>query len=558
MVAFKKTVLSVLFLVPNLALAQDEFEQFDDRFAAPREVLSEPGNILPRIDPLAPPPAAEGIRFTLSGVIVEGNSVLSETDLTAVYGELVGSQISVAQVFAIANDITAAYGEAGFPLSRAIIPAQEIDDPGVLRVVVVEGFADSVEVSGPAAENPLVAGHVERITGERPLSSATLERYLLLGDDLPGFELRSTLRRSETTASATDILLSSRATDPTELSLSFDNLGTEAVGPHQLSFEATISNLLHSNSATSLRLINASLNDELIYASFEHSLVLNSEGTELSAGFRGSSSVPGTDTLTAIEFESEAHTWFIGIDHPFIRSRSQNLRGFATFEARNSESRSIGAPISQDRIRSVRLGADYDRALENGSILAASVELSFGIPGFGASANDDSLNSRDEGVVDYQKFSADVSYIIPLGLVASDLNGWTFTSEGTLQLTADPLLASEECAFGGGTYGRAFDFSALSGDQCAALSLEVGRELQPDRTFQNLRYYAFTERAAVRNLDSTAAGSWATITSAGIGSEIDFNESVYGIFEVAFPMENSAVAALDRTPRATFSLNMEF
>jgi hemolysin activation/secretion protein len=268
--------------------------------------------------------------------------------------------------------------------------------------------------------------------------------------------------------------------------------------------------------------------------------------------------VPGTDTLTAIEFESEAHTWFIGIDHPFIRSRSQNLRGFATFEARNSESRSIGAPISQDRIRSVRLGADYDRALENGSILAASVELSFGIPGFGASANDDSLNSRDEGVVDYQKFSADVSYIIPLGLVASDLNGWTFTSEGTLQLTADPLLASEECAFGGGTYGRAFDFSALSGDQCAALSLEVGRELQPDRNFQNLRYYAFTERAAVRNLDSTAAGSWATITSAGLGSEIDFNESVYGIFEVAFPMENSTVATLDRTPRATFSLNMEF
>ncbi|KUF08658.1 ShlB/FhaC/HecB family hemolysin secretion/activation protein [Pseudoponticoccus marisrubri] len=545
-----------LFALPSFA--QDEFEQLDDRFEEERPVLSAPGTVLPRFDPVSPPPAAASITFRLNRVVVEGRTAVSEDVIDDAYASLVGTEVSVAQIFGIANEITRIYGDEGYPLSRAVIPAQEIDDRGILQVVIVEGFADSVVVSGPAEGNPVIAAYADAIAAERPLTTATLERYLLLGDDLPGIEVSSVLQRSETTPSATDILLTSRATDSTDFSLSLDNFGTEAVGPYQLTFSSTVQNLLHRNSATSLQLVLAHPSEELAYGSIEHSFVVGTEGTEISLGGRFSTSEPGIDALTAIDLSSEARTWFLGVDHPFIRSRNRNLIGYATFEGRDSETDSIGGLLTQDSIRSLRFGFNYDTALESGAILVAMVEASLGISGLGANGNSDPLNSRADGRVDYRKLTFDLSYRHPLNGLLGDDAPWTFAVATTGQLTGQPLLASEECSFGGGQFGRGFDPSTISGDQCLGLDLELSRSVDAGAALDSLQVYGFADYGAVRNLDSGAPSGWANVASAGFGADFGFSDALSGSLEVGVPLRNSTTLDLDRTPRATFSVSWDF
>jgi hemolysin activation/secretion protein len=550
--------LAISTILAHPSYAQDQLEQLDDRFEEARPVLSAPGTVLPRFDPVSPPPAATGITFRLNRVLVEGNSAISVDVIDDAYASLIGSEVSVAQIFGIANEITRIYGDEGYPLSRAIIPAQEIDGRGILRVAIVEGFADTVVVSGPAEGNSTVAAYAASIADERPLTSATLERYLLLGDDLPGLEVSSVLQRSETTPNATDILLTSRATDPTSFSLSLDNFGTEAVGPYQLGFSGTIENLLHQNSATSVRLVVAHPTEELAYGSIEHSFVVGTEGTEISLGGRYSTSEPGTGALTAIDLSSESHTWFIGIDHPFIRSRNRNLIGYATLEARDSETDSIAGLLTQDRIRSLRVGVNYDTALDSGAIFTAAAEVSIGLTGLGANENSNTLNSRDDGRVDYRKLTVDLSYRHPLeGFLGGDAP-WTLALASTGQLTNDPLLASEECAFGGGQYGRGFDPSTISGDKCVGLDVELSRAIDAGEALDNLRVYGFADYGAVRNLDSGATSDWASIASAGFGADFGFTDALSGSLEVGVPLRDTTVVSLDTTPRATFSLSWEF
>jgi len=551
--------LAAAIVLPSIASGQDQLQQLDERFEPDRPVLSETGTVLPRFDPVSPPPQAAAIRFLLREVIIEGNSALTDDLIDDAYLTLIGSEISIAQVFGIANEITRLYGDEGYPLSRAIIPAQEIDARGILRVAIVEGFADTVTVSGPAEGNLRVDAYAASIRAERPLTSATLERYLLLGDDLPGIEVSSILQRSEMTPSATDILLNSRATDPTEFSLSFDNRGTEAVGPHQLSFFGSFQNALHQNSATSVRLVVANPIDELAYGAIEHSFIVGGEGTEISFGVRFSASDPGTDALTAIELSSEATTWSVGVDHPFVRSRNNNLIGYATLEARDSETDSIGGLLTQDRIRSLRFGLNYDAALDTGAVFTAAAEASFGVAGLGANENANSLNSRDEGLVDYRKLTFDLSYTRPLDGLLGGEAPWSFGVALTGQITGEPLLASEECAFGGRQFARGLDPSTISGDQCLGVDIELGRSIDAGATFlDDMRVYGFADYGAVRNLDTGAASGWASVASLGMGANFAFSDALGGSLEIGVPVRDTTVLELDRSPRATFSVTWDF
>lgn len=176
------------------AAAQQGIDQVEKRFDLPRAPLSQAGRVIPEFDPLAAPPAASGVTFRLNDIEIVGNTAVSDAELRVLYVQLLGTDVSVGQLFAIANSVTAFYGQRGFPLSRAIVPAQEIDGSGVVRLQVIEGYVDQAIIEGPGKENTLVRQHGEALTGERPISNRTLERHLLLADDLPGISAKSVLR----------------------------------------------------------------------------------------------------------------------------------------------------------------------------------------------------------------------------------------------------------------------------------------------------------------------------------------------------------------------------
>jgi hypothetical protein len=115
-------------------------------------------------------------------------------------------------------------------LSRAIVPPQNFGRRGaVIRIQVVEGYVDQViwPVEKLTRYRDFFTDYSARITADRPANVRTLERYLLLANDLPGLKFSTTLKPSPTHPNAS-ILIVEVKEKMIDTIARIDNRGTRA------------------------------------------------------------------------------------------------------------------------------------------------------------------------------------------------------------------------------------------------------------------------------------------------------------------------------------------
>ncbi len=93
------------------------------------------------------PPGSEAVRFRLADVRVTGLTVYGPDQLRSLHGDLIGTDVSLADMINVANAMTARMREDGYILSQVVVPEQTIAD-GVIELQAVEGFVDEVVVEG--------------------------------------------------------------------------------------------------------------------------------------------------------------------------------------------------------------------------------------------------------------------------------------------------------------------------------------------------------------------------------------------------------------------------
>src|SRR5436190_8528404 len=156
--------------------------------------LEPPTLTLPRKPPpgieVAPParPAlqpAPALRFVLNAFRISGATVFSEAELQALVREYVGREVGITELGEAIGRITGFYSERGYPLATAYLPAQDIAS-GVVEILVLEGRYGSIHLLNRAHVNDsVVARYVEGLQGQ-VVEGATLERKILLLQELPG------------------------------------------------------------------------------------------------------------------------------------------------------------------------------------------------------------------------------------------------------------------------------------------------------------------------------------------------------------------------------------
>ena len=124
------------------------------------------------------------------------------------------------------------YRAAGFHLSRAIVPPQDIQG-GTLRIQVIEGSITELTLKGDGAEQFGVRPMLDAVLAEQPSRLATLERQLLLINGRPGVRIEDTAIEEIGTASGQFRLILSLKTWHVFTSFGVDNLGSSSVGPWQ-------------------------------------------------------------------------------------------------------------------------------------------------------------------------------------------------------------------------------------------------------------------------------------------------------------------------------------
>ena len=140
-------------------------------------------------------------------------------------------------VYALAQKITAKYGNDGYVLSRAIVPPQQLDPERRDRPHRGRSKDRSTRSNGRSS-SPVTAISSPIMRPRSPpngrSTSSTIERYLLLAGDLPGLKFRTSLRPSQTTRGASTLVV-----EVTEKRIDanghIDNRGTPARGPFEYS-----------------------------------------------------------------------------------------------------------------------------------------------------------------------------------------------------------------------------------------------------------------------------------------------------------------------------------
>lgn len=526
--------------------------RLEQRFDQPPTPQSVPEPELPAPEQAPPPKDAEAIRFALSAIELDGATVYAAEDLRPLWDGLLGREVTLAEVYGVRDALTAKYRNDGYVLSQAIVPAQRIRG-GVVRLQILEGYINEVNVQGDFADHAgLLRGYADRIKASRPLRMADMERYVLLADDLPGVGVRTVLEPAEGVPGASNLTFNLERT-PVSGSLSADNRGTRSVGVLQLSGSLTADDQLGRFDRTAVLGSVAQQIKELRFLDVTHTQTLDSEGTTAQIGLRRSWAIPG-DTVRALEIDSLTSSVRLAVAHPFLRSRSETLRGELSFAVRDSRTDILRRRQTEDRLRILAASLGYDVAdgWDGSNIVQATLSQGLNL-----------LDATRRGAATGRSRSGGRSDFTKLGLTLQ--RDQRLGEEFTLVLAADgqyaghELLSSEEFGIGGKSYGRAFDSSEITGDSGFATRAEVQYAVPPVHDWLNyVQLYVFSDYGTVWNYESGSRHGRQSLASAGSGVRFGLLERLDASVEVAKPFLRNPFTTQDRGLRAFFSLATRF
>ena len=471
-----------------------------------------------------PPPQAKDIMALLKEIHVEGVTVFSPAEVEAIYKPYLGKEVPLDTVWKVAAALTAKYRDAGYFLSRAYIPAQEVDN-GVFLIKVVEGYIGKVDVGGPASDNPIITKALDRIMALKPVNVRMLERELLLLNDLPGLTFQSTLAPLEDDDEASVLMVLKTDDLPATAVASIDNAGSRYLGPYQMSasWEFSALELQH----TAITAMTSLFGKELYALSLLHKIMVSSD-TSIDLDASRSNATPGY-TLKPQEIRSRSTQAGIGVSHKFIRQRDMNLSAGVSLDMRNSDSDILGFVLSRDRTRVMNIDVNYDLADPWHGYNYFVVNMRRGIDGFGSSDAGDLDISRTGAKPDF--FKTQVSYTRLQGIGTH----WSGMLSLAGQKSSGSLYSSEEFGYGGTVFGRAYDNSEISGDDGVAASVELRYQGVPNWNNITFNPYAFYDVGKVWN-NNIGQPDAISGSSAGIGLYFQYNSALSGNLYAAQPL----------------------
>lgn len=496
--------------------------------------------------------APEGnLSVSLTAVRFEGATAVPVDVLNAIAAPYLNRNMPIAEIFRLAEAVTAEYRRRGFVLSRAVVGPQRIEG-GVLTVQVLEGYVGSTRIEGDAGGyRRFIKGYIEPVKQARPASGDALSRALLLMRDLEGVDVRAIITPSTTEIGAADLTLSVTR-DPIDGFFAVDNRGSRFLGPIQLYGGVVLHDLLGLGERLGVTGVWAPENTELGFVSGTYSQPVGNSGLRLDAFGSYARTSPGA-TLRPLGIEGESATWGVGATYPFIRSRRTNLQGRLVLTGRDSNSIStLVNPIFSDKIRTIAFEGFVNHADARGGLASARVSVTQGVGVLGATTFTDIDKSRATGSGIATRVNLEASYRVPIA------GGFSILLGGAGQITGDSLLAAEEFGLGGLQYGRAYDPSEITGDTGFAGKVEAYWTLPKQNigVFEPFVYYEGGQVGQNRPLPGEERRT--SITSVGGGLRGTFASRFNASVEYTKPLTRDVAAKGNRDGRFFFSVSANF
>ncbi|MEO5706160.1 MAG: ShlB/FhaC/HecB family hemolysin secretion/activation protein [Alteraurantiacibacter sp.] len=538
----------------------------DTRPETPRTTLTIDGG-LERGTCALDNPAMAQIRVTLSEVTFVGAEATTGVDLAGTYQPYIGRELPLSVLCDIRARASAALAEAGY-LAAVEIPEQRLTG-GAAQLRVVLGRLTALRVRGEAGPSQaLLARYLQPLVGQPVFNVHEAERSLMLADDIPGLDVRLSLRAAAGGQPGDLIGEVAVLRRPVEVSVNVQNYGSRALGPFGGLVSARLYDLTGMGDVTSLTAFSSADFSEQQTVQASHEMLVGGDGLRLGGQVTLGWARP---TLGIAGFTVRADTLFAGIHaaYPFVLTQATRLTGSAGLDVVNQDVTANTALLSRDHGRTVwaRLAlTQTDRAslarrdgytpFEPRWRLGLSGEVRQGVAILGANSD---CRGAPLACIALNKVPSRVEQDPTALLLRAELEGeyrpvpaFAVVVRAQAQLTSDPLPAFEELTGGNYGIGRGYDPGAISGDRGVAATVEfrLGSLVPRGANGFAVQPYAFVDAARVSDRDpSQRASNPDSLASVGGGLRFAWVRGMQGDLAVAVPLHNPDTRRLGGQPR---------
>lgn len=503
----------------------------------------------------AVPRAVEELVFEIKGVKVSGNTLFSQAQIDAIFAPAIGPAVTLEALRNAAEALETRFREKGFFLTRVFVPPQQVKD-GVFEVQVIEGYLSAVYVDG--APNDKLRQRIEAITGpllnKRPIDLATIERALLLINDLPGV-IGTSLLRQGADLGASEIVVTVAQLPDSHL-VTFNNTGSRIVGPITLGVNSTFFNPFKRAGSLNVGVTaggDLENIDELQAVTARYSMPIGTNGAIFSFGGLASNAIPG-GTIRDLGIRALSQSVSPRLRLPLLRTRPNSVYLDLGLAVNRSRTILAGQVLSFDKTTVAEASVSWAQNGWGNGTTNASIGLFHSLPILDhtkVSAETTGTNVKDE---DFFKVNFSLNRI-----QQTLIKGMSILGQVQGQWTDDRLPTGEYVAFGGVGIARGFDGGASAGDKGIGGLLELRYDSSVSRQpyIGNIQFYAFVDGGKAF-LNDPAGTPPPKVTSNGFGMRFPFSTNGFMDIQVANAHQRLDSGNQRDDPRILFSGVLRF
>lgn len=516
-------------------------------FAADPATPPGAGSILQQIQPVKPAvPSSKGTgltiereggvqlppsaAFNVTSIRLSGNTAFDTATLHALVADAEGKNLTLAQLGEVVSRITDYYHNHGYPLARAIIPAQSIQN-GVVNVQVIEARYGQVKLDNRSRVNDaLLQQTLSPLQAGQAVTQAGLDNTLLLVSDIPGVAVTAILKPGEAVGTS-DLQVQADPTAQVVANVTMDNFGNRYTGRVRLGAAVNIFDPLRHGDVLSIGALTSGR--DMNYGSIAYETLLNGLGTRVGGSYSALHYILG-DALEALDARGTAQVASLWVKHPFVRTRDANLYGQLQYDHKQLNDRIGASNIKTDRHLdnwSASLNGDWRNAALAGGIGIWNIGITAGRVGFDDRAAElsDSVAAKTKG--GFTKWNGNLAQL--QNLTRND--SLYFALSG--QWTNGNLDPAEKMVAGGPYTVRAYDIGVLSGDAGIFGSVELRHDLgQFGSGRWQVLAFVDSEHVTINKSQWLPGENSATLSGAGVGMNWSGPDQWHAKLYVAAPL----------------------
>jgi len=512
-------------------------------------------------------PAYDDIKIKLKSATFNNLGPVPASMLADSYQRFVGTEQPIKILCEIRDAAATTLRGLGY-VAAVQVPVQRITD-GSVTFEVLYAKVTSVRVVGKVGRNEgLIESYLQKLADGQLFNRFDAERTVLLARDIPGYDVRLSLKPAGTGAGNMIAEVTLKQT-PMTVDFSGQNYAGTSTGRVGGQLRATFNGLTGMGDRTSVSVYSTSdFKEQQIYQ-LSHDLMVGNDGLRLGGRVTYAVTRP---TLGPLVPNVVAHTVFANVEasYPLIRKQALTVRSSGGLEVVNQTVGFAGGPLSEDRLRVAYAKLDFDaldlKGKGPGHSVAwranGTIELRKGLGLLSASPNclKAALVCGGAGFTPPSLPDGNPKATVlrvSANLEAHPVRGLILAFSPRAQLGSSPVFAFEQFSTGNYSIGRGFDPGSVAGDRGVGFQAEArlnSFRLSP-RSRLDFQPYAFTDQAWLWNEGSTT-GNPQKLRSVGGGVRMGWAGQSRLDLMAAVPISRLPTEAKRSSPRILLSYTM--